>query len=112
MTTDGDDNFYDLSGGDPPANDNAETVDARLLDLIFDLLSLAPDVGYLERELHDAVAVLERRYTSADITLAIRSARRSGFVVLRSTGRYYLERRLTPRQVKFVRGLIALLVKQ
>lgn len=107
--TDGDDTLYDVGGHTPPSNDNADHADARLLDLVFDLLSLAPDTGYLERELHDAVAVLERQYMSADITLAIRTARRSGFVVLRGNGRLYLERRLTPRQVKFVRGLICAL---
>jgi len=107
--TDGDDTLYDVGGHTPPSNDNAEHVDARLLDLVFDLLSLAPDTGYAERELHDAAAVLERQYMSADITLAIRTARRSGFAVLRGNGRIYLERRTTPRQLKFVRGLISAL---
>lgn len=103
---DGDDIHFDTAGMQP-ANGNNEQINLTLLDLVFDVLRLAPELGYTERDLHDAVGAFERRYPSADIDLAIRAARSSGYVVLRSNGRLYVERRVTPRQMRFVRGLIA-----
>ena len=95
----------------PPApesgNDNAALSirDARLLGNILELLT-DYNGGYGQRDLFDVLSGLEPSALLADIYGAIRDARRSGFVVLRGDGRLYLERRVTQRQLWFVRRLV------
>jgi hypothetical protein len=99
-----DDETY-LSGR--PANDNGSlsALDARLLSHILELLNACRETGLVERDLFDSLSALERDASEPDINGAIADARRSGFVVLRM-GLLFLERRVTQRQMRFVRRLI------
>jgi hypothetical protein len=62
--------------------------------------------GYLDRELQAALVECVPTATPLDVQIAMAHARRSGFMV-RHGGMLYLERRLTPAQMQFVRQLLA-----
>ena len=84
-------------------------VDAPMLTVVLNLLERARDVpGMVERELHDDLGKYFPNAEPADINNAIREARVGGLVVL-VEGRLVLDRRITPRQLVFLKAVLSML---
>jgi len=98
---------------DDPANDNAATdrIDAWLLLRIFDLLDHAREQGYVPSALFDELSALAPHVSPGEIRAAMQAALQSGYVCRR--GRcIYLERRMTPEQLAFLRRVIGQMVEK